>query len=154
MSARCGWLVLNVIVSRWVVGALDSAWRAVYSYLLFTDPSKLDMFFALWGKNAEWFEPEPDTDEPSSNNSLQVVEVLTSCSRWVLGALDSALHALYSYLLLLFTDSNKLEVIHYALWGKNAEWFEQEPDAGKHINNSLFERYLTNAQRNLTFLTV
>ena len=120
----------------------------MYSYLLFTDPSKLDMFFALWGKNAEWFEPEPKTDEPStSNNSLQVVEeVLTSCSRWVLGALDSALHALYSYLL-LFTNPNKLDVIPYPLWGKNAEPFEQEPDTGKHINNSLFERYLRNAQR-------
>jgi hypothetical protein len=49
---------------RWVVGALDSAWRAVYSYLLYTDPSKLEVFYALWGKNAEWFEPEPDTGKP------------------------------------------------------------------------------------------
>ena len=59
----------NVVVrphfSRWVVGALDSAWRAVYSYLLYTDPSKLEAFYAWWGKNAEWFETEPDTGKPS-----------------------------------------------------------------------------------------
>ena len=52
--------------NRWVVGALDSAWRAVYSYLLYTDPGKLDMFYSLWGKNAEWFEPEPGTGKPSN----------------------------------------------------------------------------------------
>ena len=59
-------VVLSLKCSRWVVGALDSAWRAVYSYLLFTDPSKLDVFYALWGKNAEWFQPEPDTGEIGS----------------------------------------------------------------------------------------
>ena len=133
-------MVVLTSCSRWVVGALDSAWRAVYSYLLFTDPRKLDAFYALWGKNAEWFEPEPDTGKPS-NNSLVVV--LTSCSRWVVGALDSAWRAVYSYL--LFTDPPLLDV-SYALWGKNAEWFEQEPDTGKP-SNSLFERYLRNTQR-------
>jgi monoamine oxidase len=38
----------------WVVGALDSAWRAVHNYLFLTDPTKLTQFYALWGKNAEW----------------------------------------------------------------------------------------------------
>ena len=61
--------VVILMFPRWVVGALDSAWRAVYSYLYYTDPSKLDSFYNLWGKNAEWFEPEPDTGKPS-NNSL------------------------------------------------------------------------------------
>ena len=61
-------LVLTFIMfSRWVVGALDSAWRAVYSYLYYTDPSKLDAFYAIWGKNAEWFQPEPDTGNPGSS---------------------------------------------------------------------------------------
>ena len=134
-------MVVLTSCSRWVVGALDSAWRAVYSYLLFTDPSKLDAFYALWGKNAEWFEPEPDTGK-LSNNSL-----LTSCSRWVIGALGSAWRAVYSYLRLLFTDSSKLDVF-YTLWGKNAEWFEQEADTGKPTgSSSLFERYLRNTQR-------
>ncbi|KAJ3510580.1 hypothetical protein NLJ89_g4592 [Agrocybe chaxingu] len=41
----------------WVVGALDSAWRAVYSYLSGTDPSKLDEFYKKWQKNAEWNDP-------------------------------------------------------------------------------------------------
>ncbi|KAF9560294.1 amine oxidase [Agrocybe pediades] len=44
----------------WVVGALDSAWRAVYDYLFFSDPTKIEKFFELWGTNAEWFE-EVDT---------------------------------------------------------------------------------------------
>jgi len=48
---------------RWVVGALDSAWRAVYNYLFLSDPSKIAKFFELWGTNAEWFE-EPETFVP------------------------------------------------------------------------------------------
>ena len=60
-----GFLTL-MFLNRWVVGALDSAWRAVYSYLLYTDPGKLDMFYSLWGKNAEWFEPEPGTGKHSN----------------------------------------------------------------------------------------
>jgi hypothetical protein len=132
-------VVILTSCSRWVVGALDSAWRAVYSYLLFTNPSKLDAFYALWGKNAEWFEPEPVTGK-LSNKSL-----LTSCSRWAVGAFDSVWRAVYSYL--LFTDPSKLDMF-YTLWGKNTEWFEQEPDTGKPTDsNSLFERYLRNAQR-------
>ena len=124
--------------SRWVVGALDSSWRAVYSYLLFTNPSKLDSYYALWGKNPEWFEPEPDTGK-RSNNSL-----LTSCSRWVVGALDSSWRVVFSYLLL--TDP-KLDLF-YTLWGKTAEWFAQEPNTSKPTDsNSLFERYLKSAQR-------
>jgi len=38
---------------------LDSAWRAVYSYLQFTDPHKLPEFFKKWGKNPDWFDPVP-----------------------------------------------------------------------------------------------
>ena len=60
--------MILILCSRWVVGALDSAWRAVYSYLLFTDPSKLDKFYELWGKNAEWFELEPETGKPGSTS--------------------------------------------------------------------------------------
>jgi hypothetical protein len=63
-------VVVLTSCSRWVVGALDSAWRAVYSYLLFTDPRKLDMFYTLWGKNAEWFDKEFDTGKPTGSNSL------------------------------------------------------------------------------------
>ena len=111
----------------------------MYSYLLFTDPSKVDEFFALWGKNAEWFEQFPDT---AKGRKSRLVVVLTSCSRWVVGALDSVWRAVYSYL--FFTDPSKLDAF-YAL-GKNAEWFEQELDTGKP-SNSLFERYLRNAQR-------
>jgi len=53
-----------------VVGALDSAWRAVYSYLLQTDPSKVPKFFELWGKNPEWFEEPGMGQEPSAGSSL------------------------------------------------------------------------------------
>ncbi|KAI5984068.1 hypothetical protein EDD15DRAFT_1812652 [Pisolithus albus] len=37
----------------WVVGALDSAWRAVYEYLEVTEQDK-ERFFYMWGRNAEW----------------------------------------------------------------------------------------------------
>jgi hypothetical protein len=53
-----------------VVGALDSAWRAVYSYLYITDQTKLPKFFELWGKNPEWFEEPGAGQEPSDDNSL------------------------------------------------------------------------------------
>lgn len=52
-----------IVLRSWVVGALDSAWRAVYNYLFYTDPSKLPKFFELWGRNAEWFE-EPGRQAP------------------------------------------------------------------------------------------
>ncbi|KAG2039459.1 hypothetical protein BDR03DRAFT_860009 [Suillus americanus] len=39
----------------WVVGALDSAWRAVYEYLLTSGQhEKIQRFFDLWGQNVEW----------------------------------------------------------------------------------------------------
>ena len=110
----------------------------MYSYLIFADPSKLDEFFALWGKNAEWFEQYPETAKPRKN---RIVVALTSYFRWVVGALDSAFRAVYSYL--FFMDPSKLDAF-YASWGKNTEWFEQEPDTVKP-SNSLFERYLRNA---------
>ncbi|KAG1733554.1 hypothetical protein EDB19DRAFT_1855077 [Suillus lakei] len=48
----------EVISTRhaWVVGALDSAWRAVYEYLLASKQPQetIDKFFELWGKNIEW----------------------------------------------------------------------------------------------------
>ena len=53
-----------------MVGALDSAWRAVYNYLLQTEPAKVPKFFELWGKNPEWFEEPGMGQEPSGGNSL------------------------------------------------------------------------------------
>ncbi|KAG2151137.1 uncharacterized protein EDB93DRAFT_295054 [Suillus bovinus] len=55
----------EVISTRhaWVVGALDSAWRAVYEYLLASgDGSEesqaiIKKFFKLWGENVEWVYP-------------------------------------------------------------------------------------------------
>ncbi|OAX36089.1 hypothetical protein K503DRAFT_329015 [Rhizopogon vinicolor AM-OR11-026] len=40
---------------RWVVGALDSAWRAVYGYLLASrrPQTAIDKLFALWSNNTE-----------------------------------------------------------------------------------------------------
>ena len=33
------------------------------------------------------------------------------------------------------------------MWGKNAEWFETEPDTGKPSNISLYERYLATVHK-------
>ncbi|KAH0837761.1 hypothetical protein J3R83DRAFT_5939 [Lanmaoa asiatica] len=41
----------------WVVGALDSAWKAVYQYLKVTSPrdsEKIKKFKEIWGENVEW----------------------------------------------------------------------------------------------------
>ncbi|KAG6380589.1 hypothetical protein JVT61DRAFT_4953 [Boletus reticuloceps] len=39
----------------WVVGALDSAWRAVYQYLKVTGQNdKIKKFKEIWGENLEW----------------------------------------------------------------------------------------------------
>ncbi|KAI6141914.1 hypothetical protein BKA82DRAFT_1003011 [Pisolithus tinctorius] len=50
----------------WVVGALDSAWRAVYEYLSVTkQKDKMKRFTDMWGKNVEWTSPpvQPQYDE-------------------------------------------------------------------------------------------
>ncbi|KAI6130594.1 hypothetical protein EV401DRAFT_1884385 [Pisolithus croceorrhizus] len=42
----------------WVVGALDSAWRAVHEYLAVTrQDDKMRRFKELWGDNVEWASP-------------------------------------------------------------------------------------------------
>ncbi|KAG2151158.1 flavin-containing amine oxidoreductase-domain containing protein [Suillus bovinus] len=62
----------------WVVGALDSAWRAVYEYLLTsrTPQDTIDKFFKLWGTNVEWVHPSPlcgkDKDSAEANTMLRV----------------------------------------------------------------------------------
>ncbi|KIJ70595.1 hypothetical protein HYDPIDRAFT_164579 [Hydnomerulius pinastri MD-312] len=46
----------------WVVGALDSAWRAVYEYLITTNQwDKIPLFKKLWGANLEWTNPTTPT---------------------------------------------------------------------------------------------
>ncbi|KAI5990294.1 amine oxidase [Pisolithus orientalis] len=53
----------------WVVGALDSAWRAVHEYLSVTkQDDKMQKFKELWGENVEWASPpgQPsEKDKPS-----------------------------------------------------------------------------------------
>ncbi|KIJ43551.1 hypothetical protein M422DRAFT_253129 [Sphaerobolus stellatus SS14] len=43
----------------WVVGALDSSWRAVLGYLLCTQSSKINDFLDTWGYNEEWATSAP-----------------------------------------------------------------------------------------------
>lgn len=65
----------------WVVGALDSAWRAVYEYLLASGQPQttIEKFFKLWGKNIEWVYPSSryvdegrSTEDPNTNTMLRV----------------------------------------------------------------------------------
>lgn len=44
----------------WVVGALDSAWRAVKEILLLDYKDKIEDFEAMWGRNQEWYSESPD----------------------------------------------------------------------------------------------
>jgi hypothetical protein len=71
-SSVSGCSQLNDVSYRWVVGALDSAWRAVYEYLLASGQST-EKFFELWGKNVEWTTPSSqyaDGKVDSEENTL------------------------------------------------------------------------------------
>ncbi|KAI6045459.1 amine oxidase [Pisolithus marmoratus] len=49
----------------WVVGALDSAWRAVYEYLCVTEQEdKMATFLKLWGRNVEWTKSNDEKESP------------------------------------------------------------------------------------------
>ncbi|KAI6041672.1 hypothetical protein EDC04DRAFT_2601598 [Pisolithus marmoratus] len=52
----------------WVVGALDSAWRAVHEYLAVTrQHDKMKKFKELWGENVEWASPPGQFADDQSN---------------------------------------------------------------------------------------
>ncbi|KAI6045465.1 hypothetical protein EDC04DRAFT_2559545 [Pisolithus marmoratus] len=52
----------------WVVGALDSAWRAVHEYLAVTrQHDKMKRFKELWGENVEWASPPGQFADDQSN---------------------------------------------------------------------------------------
>jgi len=85
---------LNYNLHSWVVGALDSAWRAVHNYLYLTDRSKIPQLVKLWGTNREWLPreydeiPEPDIDSPIlGNNGVEklmsgnILEQYIRCTR-------------------------------------------------------------------------
>lgn len=42
------------VYTRWVAGALDSAWRAVYQYLSLHNPVRLPEFLLNWGPSEYW----------------------------------------------------------------------------------------------------
>ncbi|KAG1822477.1 uncharacterized protein BJ212DRAFT_1328096 [Suillus subaureus] len=56
----------------WVVGALDSAWRAVYEYLLTSGQhEKIQKFFDLWGQNEEWVgQSKHGKHDPADPNTM------------------------------------------------------------------------------------
>ncbi|KAI5981888.1 hypothetical protein F5J12DRAFT_750746 [Pisolithus orientalis] len=52
----------------WVVGALDSAWRAVHEYLSITrQDDKMKRFNELWGENVEWASPPGQFNDDQAN---------------------------------------------------------------------------------------
>ncbi|KAG1742403.1 uncharacterized protein EDB91DRAFT_311129 [Suillus paluster] len=57
----------------WVVGALDSAWRSVYQYLLASGQPQatIDKFFELWGANLEWAHPSSNFAKGKHNTMLR-----------------------------------------------------------------------------------
>ncbi|KAI9573041.1 hypothetical protein HD554DRAFT_2167323 [Boletus coccyginus] len=53
----------------WVVGALDSSWRAVYEYLKVTGQhGKIKKFKMLWGENSEWGSKSSLTDSAQEDH--------------------------------------------------------------------------------------
>jgi len=51
---------------------LDSAWRAVYEYLLASGQfEKINRFFELWGKNLEWSHPSSKYDDGEADGESE-----------------------------------------------------------------------------------
>ena len=57
----------------WVVGALNSAWRAVQEILVTTPEwsDKVDEFFKRWGISQEWIDPKASHDTLPQNGINQ-----------------------------------------------------------------------------------
>ncbi|KAG1869404.1 hypothetical protein DFJ58DRAFT_855718 [Suillus subalutaceus] len=70
------------VTCRWVVGALDSAWRAVYEYLLASGQhDKIQRFFDLWGKNEEWTgQSKHGKHHPTDPNTMLRVHMGFTCA--------------------------------------------------------------------------
>jgi hypothetical protein len=60
----------NNLFSRWVVGALDSVWVAVYIYICRNHPHLLDTFMKIWGHNEDWVTPGSKVTEGYSQPDL------------------------------------------------------------------------------------
>jgi len=52
----------------WVVGALDSAWRAVKEILLLDYRDKIQDFEDMWGRNQEWYSTPSSLDAPKTTH--------------------------------------------------------------------------------------
>lgn len=50
---------------------MDSAWRAVYEYLLASgQDEKIPTFFHLWGTNIEWVQPSSKFDDDEGDGEV------------------------------------------------------------------------------------
>ncbi|KAG6371230.1 hypothetical protein JVT61DRAFT_9855 [Boletus reticuloceps] len=59
----------------WVVGALDSSWRAVYEYLKVTgQDEKMKRFKALWGESSEWATKSPLVEAAKETNGHDLLD--------------------------------------------------------------------------------
>ncbi|KAF8547023.1 amine oxidase [Imleria badia] len=59
----------------WVVGALDSSWRAVYEYLKVTwQDEKIRKFKMLWGESSEWANMSPLTEGAKENDGRDLLD--------------------------------------------------------------------------------
>ncbi|KII91039.1 hypothetical protein PLICRDRAFT_52708 [Plicaturopsis crispa FD-325 SS-3] len=60
----------------WIVGALDSTWRAINEYLLVAHPEKIQLFVDTWGRNMEWLK-KPKKGAVDIKNSLLLAHINT-----------------------------------------------------------------------------
>ncbi|KAI9573056.1 hypothetical protein HD554DRAFT_2167339 [Boletus coccyginus] len=59
----------------WVVGALDSSWRAVYEYLKVTgQDDKIKKFKTLWGENSDWGSKSSLADSAQEDNGSDLLD--------------------------------------------------------------------------------
>lgn len=59
----------------WVVGALDSAWRAVYEILWLSHRDKLPEFLLRWGENQEWVPDVQMSDGTGKGGEGEGIEI-------------------------------------------------------------------------------
>lgn len=59
-------LIRSTSLPSWIVGALDSTWRAICEYLIVSHPDKVNEFTQKWGFQNEWL----PTNQSRSGNKL------------------------------------------------------------------------------------
>ena len=88
------WFLANSTAYSWVVGALDSAWKAVFQYLKVTgQDDKIATFKEIWGENVEWTSKSTLVDHAQYSTKADIPDLLDQHLGLVNKALQSGIIA-------------------------------------------------------------